>query len=97
MSPRVLYCIFEMLKKRQKQKNNIHGYCFSTFTTFACNAKKLCTSHCFSLFLSSWCFWTNWQKLLSNLSPIAALSVCSQNRSYYVICCVFSSMSFRVK
>ena len=44
--------------------------------------KKLCISHSFSLFPSSWCFWTNWQKLFSNLPPIAGLSVCGQNRSY---------------
>ena len=40
MSPRILYYIFEVLKKRQKQKNNTHGCCFSTFTALACKGTK---------------------------------------------------------
>ena len=44
---------------------------------FACNKKTFAIA-IFSLPLSLRCFWTDWQKLFSCFSPIAASSACGQ-------------------
>ena len=44
----------------------------------------------FSFFFSLQRFWIDWQRLISNVSPIAALSTSDQDRSYlYDMTCVF--------
>ena len=45
----------------------------------------------FSLPLFCQCFWTDWQNVFSNFCPIAALTVCDQDRSQqYDMSCAFN-------
>ena len=42
-------------------------------------------------------FWTDWQSLFSNFSPIAALSACGQDQSYeFDMSCAFKSCPLEI-
>ena len=66
-------------------------WCHNYVTLKTQTLKLSPTSFFFSLPLFCQCFWTDWQNVFSNFCPIAALSVCGQDRSQqYDMPCAFN-------